>query len=105
MKHVKIYEDFKPKQYRTVDLAKLYYDIWKFRGELESEFVYLISDTIPFSSPPDWFVQLANKLTEAYFWEKQNGNSDMVKATQEKIKMERLKRYGQVQAITRGNVF
>lgn len=73
-------------------------------GELESDFLFLISDTVPFTSPPDWFVELANKLTEAYFWEKQNGSTQMIEEVQKKIDQERERRFGQAPAITRGDV-
>lgn len=74
-------------------------------GELETAFIFLISDTVPFVNPPDWFTQLANELTEAYFWEKQNGNTQMLEQVQKKIDNTRVLRYGQVPTIVRGTPF
>jgi hypothetical protein len=72
-------------------------------GELEAEFIYLISDTVPFTTPfPDWFRELANKLTEAYFWNKQNGDTKMLEAMEKRIQRERNLRFNQVQTIIRG---
>jgi len=73
-------------------------------SELEAEFIYLISDTIPFTTPfPDWFVELANKLTEANFWQKQNGSDSMLKTVRTQIQAQRQRRFEQVPTLIRGN--
>lgn len=74
-------------------------------SEIEAQFVFLISDTVPFVSPPDWFVELANELTVGHFWNKQNGDKTILEHAREAIKESRNLRFNQPPAITRGNAF
>lgn len=74
-------------------------------SEIEAEFIYLISDTVPFSTPfPDWFVELANELTVGHFWNKQNGDKTILEHAQKAIHNARQKRFDQPATSIRGNV-
>ena len=74
-------------------------------SEIEGEFVFLISDTVPFTTPfPDWFIELANALTVGYFWQKQNGDTTSIENARQAIQQAREKRFNQAPAITRGNL-
>lgn len=73
-------------------------------AQIESEFVFLVSDEVPFDDPvPEFLEELANQLTEAYFWELQNGNKDLVETALLRIKEQRDRRFNQVPSIIRGN--
>lgn len=70
-------------------------------SKLEGDFVFLLSDTIPFVNVPEWFVNLDNRLSESIFWQKQNGDTKMYDSVVEEIDDTREKRYNQVPAVSR----
>jgi len=70
-------------------------------GIMEGQFVFIIGDTVPFPSVPDWFRNFTNSLTRAKFWLEENNNKTLMDATMADIKEFRAKFYEQPAAKTR----
>lgn len=70
-------------------------------GIMEGQFVFIIGDTLPFDSVPDWFRNFTNSLTRAKFWLEENNNKTLMDSTMLDIKEFRTKLYEQPAAKTR----
>ena len=73
-------------------------------GLIESRFLFLVQDTAPFDFPlPDWLEELANELTEGFFWQMQNGDVTKINDAKEHMTQTIQDRFERFPTITRGN--
>lgn len=68
---------------------------------MEGQFIYIIGNTVPFPSVPDWFRNFTNSLTRAKFWLEENNNKTLMESTMADIIEFRAKFYEQPAAKTR----
>jgi|SRR6185437_3360791 len=70
-------------------------------GHLETEFLYILSDSIPFQSVPDWLKVLATDGYVACFWFKENTDQKIWDEWKNRVTEKRMFFFQQPPAMTR----
>lgn len=70
-------------------------------GIMEGYFIFIIGDTVPFPSVPDWFRNFTNSLLRAKFWLEENSNKTLWDSAIQDIETFRTNFYEQPAAKTR----
>jgi len=85
----------------TTDNAKLEDAANQVDSYLGSEFIYVLGDTLPFESMPEWFKALATEGYEAFYWFKQNNDDKLWKEFKEKVQRDKTFHFQNPAAVTR----